>query len=32
MEPTFDKALERILELANGEIDASDLQPEGPIT
>ncbi|WP_249871700.1 UPF0182 family membrane protein [Oceanobacillus saliphilus] len=32
MEATFDKALERILELAAGEIDESDLQPEGPST
>ena len=30
MEATFDKALNRILELVNGEIDAGDLQPEGP--
>ncbi|MFD1448573.1 UPF0182 family membrane protein [Oceanobacillus profundus] len=30
MEATFDEALERILELASGDIDASDLQPEGP--
>ena len=30
MEPTFDKALDRILELVNGEIDVGDLQPEGP--
>ncbi|MBP2079132.1 UPF0182 family protein [Oceanobacillus polygoni] len=32
MEATFDEALERILELARGDIDASDLQPEGPST
>ena len=30
MEATFDKALERILELSNGTIDADDLQPEAP--
>ncbi|MFC4024904.1 UPF0182 family protein [Oceanobacillus longus] len=30
MEATFDEALNRILELAGGEIDESDLQPEGP--
>ncbi len=30
MEATFDKALTRILELANGDIDVGDLQPEGP--
>ncbi|WP_087974335.1 UPF0182 family protein [Oceanobacillus rekensis] len=29
MEATFDEALDRILELAGGEIDESDLQPEG---
>ncbi|WP_338471405.1 UPF0182 family protein [Niallia sp. XMNu-256] len=30
MEATFDKALNRILELANGGTDAGALQPEGP--
>ncbi|WP_428910450.1 UPF0182 family protein [Niallia sp. Krafla_26] len=30
MEATFDKALDRILELASGDIDAGDLQPEVP--
>ncbi|WP_067725118.1 UPF0182 family membrane protein [Oceanobacillus damuensis] len=32
MEATFDEALDRILELAGGEIDQSDLEPEGPST
>ena len=32
MEATFDEALDRIVELAGGDIDASDLQPEGPST
>jgi len=30
MEATFDKALDRMLELVGGDIDKSDLQPEGP--
>lgn len=30
MEATFDEALDRILELVSGDIDQSDLQPEGP--
>lgn len=30
MEATFDEALDRILELVEGEIDQSDLEPSGP--
>ena len=30
MEATFDEAMERIIELAEGDIDQSELEPSGP--